>query len=395
LKLLFIHEVNYETKVIFELQEFPELLALRGHEVHFLQFPENTGIKNLSLKSKSKMITGRAYSEARIKLITPPTLGGNFIDRVLSTIYSIPSIYNLIKTEKYDAIILLSVPTTGWQTALLAKTLKTPVLFRALDVSHLLRSGISKKLVLWAEKVVYKNVSAISANNSALAEYCSAHNGQNKPITVNVPPLDLSLFYKTKNSHEVRQGFNISDDDFVIMFMGTLYEFSGLNKVVSDFAKLKPELTKLVIVGGGVGETALRQQVEDLKLNSQVIFTGVIPYEDVPAVLGIADVAINSFEPSLVTNVAFPQKVLQYLAAGLVTVSTKLKGLYGSLGLDSGVFWVDETSDILMEAMQLKNTSAVELAAKKEQGRNFVAQKFGKENAVTDFENAIKAVTTK
>jgi hypothetical protein len=48
-----------------------------------------------------------------------------------------------------------------------------------------------------------------------------------------------------------------------------------------------------------------------------------------------------------------------------------------------------------MKAMQLRDTSTVELAAKKEQGRNFVAQKFSKENAVTDFENAIKAVTTK
>jgi glycosyltransferase involved in cell wall biosynthesis len=177
------------------------------------------------------------------------------------------------------------------------------------------------------------------------------------------------------------------------MFMGTLYEFSGLSKVIADFAVLKPEGTKLVIVGGGKDEFLLHKLVEEFNLGNQVIFTGVIPYPELPAILGIADVAINSFEPSLVTDVAFPHKVLQYLAAGLVTVSTKLKGLYNSLGENAGIYWVDETSQVLAKALDLRNNPPTNLTETKILGRTFVQENFNKEKAVSEFERAIKGIS--
>ena len=38
--LLFIHEVDYLQKPIFEMHEFPEGLAERGWSVHFIDFVE-------------------------------------------------------------------------------------------------------------------------------------------------------------------------------------------------------------------------------------------------------------------------------------------------------------------------------------------------------------------
>ena len=38
MKILFIHEVNYRAKVVFEMHEFPELLSLAGHEVQGVQW---------------------------------------------------------------------------------------------------------------------------------------------------------------------------------------------------------------------------------------------------------------------------------------------------------------------------------------------------------------------
>ena len=35
MKILFIHEVGWFNKVIYEMHDFPELLSLKGHEVHF------------------------------------------------------------------------------------------------------------------------------------------------------------------------------------------------------------------------------------------------------------------------------------------------------------------------------------------------------------------------
>jgi len=46
-----------------------------------------------------------------------------------------------------------------------------------------------------------------------------------------------------------------------------------------------------------------------------------------PSYLKLADVAINTLIPSLVAHVAFPNKVLQYLASDLYVASTPLEGL--------------------------------------------------------------------
>jgi hypothetical protein len=41
MKILFVHEVSWFSKVVYEMHDFPELLSLNGHEVHFLDFEED------------------------------------------------------------------------------------------------------------------------------------------------------------------------------------------------------------------------------------------------------------------------------------------------------------------------------------------------------------------
>ena len=40
MKILVLHEIDYLEKVIYEIHEFPELLARAGHEVTFFHFQE-------------------------------------------------------------------------------------------------------------------------------------------------------------------------------------------------------------------------------------------------------------------------------------------------------------------------------------------------------------------
>jgi len=391
MKILFIHEVNYETKVIFEIQEFPELLAIQGHQVDFLHFPEHVGIKNASFKTKVRKISGRVYDQARINLITPPTFGGSFIDRLISTITIIPLLWRLISKEKYDVIVLYAVPTSGWQASIIAKIKGVPLIFRALDVSHLLRSGLTEQLVKVAEWVVYRNATLISANNSALGSYCRYISGKPLPMKVNVPPLDFSHFQEQKDQ-VLREKFGLQKNDFVLMFMGTFYEFSGIPKVIKELKNYPDQGLKVILVGGGKQEIKIREMVIQLELEKEVIFTGVIPYQQLPEIFSVADVAFNSFEPILISNVAFPHKVLQYLAAGIPTISTKLDGLYSSLGDRAGVIWVDKPEDVVKAAIELRNASTVTLNEMKNVGQNFITKNFDKNNSVIDFEKTILLV---
>ncbi len=394
MKILFIHEVNYRAKVVFEMHEFPELLSLAGHDVHFLEFAEGVGIRNSSFRTKRHLIAGRAYPEARVTLITPPTIGGGFIDRMLSLITVVPQLSKLIRKGGFDVIVLYSVPTSGWQSVRIAEKAGVPVVFRALDVSHLIRKGLTSRMVKLAESYVYKRATIVSANNLVLAKYVAELGGRTDTPSINFPPLDLAHFV-TQSRREMRSKMGINQNSFVITYMGSLFTFSGLIQVVSDFAALSEPTDRLVIIGGGDIANELKRKVNELNIEAKVIFTGVINYADLPSYLSVSDALINPFEATLVTNLALPHKVLQYLATGIPTVSTKLSGLFHSLGNEAGIHWVNAPELVIEACMKLKYETQNEKIASTELGREFVNHHFSRNATLMDFLSTLVTATTK
>ena len=393
MKILFIHEVNYRAKVIFEMHEFPELLAIAGHEVHFLEFPEGVGIRNASIRTRSNLISGRAYPMATINLITPPTIGGGFVDRMLAPITVLPQLRKLISKGGFDVVMLYAVPTSGWQTVRIAKKAGVPVVFRALDVSHLIRKGLASQLVKLAERYVYRRATLISANNLVLGDYVANLGKRTDSQIVNFPPVDIKHFVR-KNRNQMRTNLSIDQDSFVATYMGSLFTFSGLLQVVSDFALLSQSDDRLLIIGGGEIENDLRKKVKELQLEDKVIFTGIVNYDLLPDYLSVSDVLINPFESTLVTNLALPHKVLQYLAIGIPTVSNKLSGLFESIGQAAGIYWVDSPDKIVETFLQIKRKDVIEKHAASELGKKFITEFFNPQKTLNEIESTIKIART-
>jgi glycosyltransferase involved in cell wall biosynthesis len=296
-----------------------------------------------------------------------------------------------IRSGRYDLIVLYAVPTTGWQTVAIAKRAGVPVVFRALDVSHKIRASPLAPLIRLAEKYIYRNATLISANNPAMADYCVGLSGRAKPAMVNLPPIDLSHF-ETEPQSNLRASLGLTPTDKVLLYMGSFFPFSGLDTVIRGFADVMnayPDL-RLVLVGGGDQDAELRELTERLNLGGHVIFTGVVPYAKLPEYLKIADVAINPFAPQLLTNVAFPHKVLQYMAASVPTVSTSLTGLRGVLGEHSGVTWVPDSDAVLAAAIRLAYAEPEHLDAVAAQQKAFIAATFSKEESVRSFEDTLE-----
>ena len=371
------------------MHEFPEMLAIAGHEVHFLEFPEGTGIRSSSLRTRSTTISGRAYPKARIILITPPNLGGGFTDRLMAPITVIPQLRKLISKGGFDVVVLYAVPTSGWQTVRIAKKAGVPVVFRALDVSHLIRKGLTSQLVKLAERYVYRRATVISANNLFLGDYVTNLGQRIDSPIVNFPPLDIDHF-ANKDRRQMRINMSIDQDSFVTTYMGSLFSFSGLLQVVADFSKLSEASDRLLIIGGGEIENELRKKVKELNLENRVIFTGVISYNELPEYLSISDALINPFESTLVTNLALPHKVLQYLAIGIPTISTKLSGLFESLGDSAGIYWVDSPDKIVEKCMQVKQQSNEEKFAASELGKKFVKEYFNPQKTLNEIVSTLE-----
>jgi glycosyltransferase involved in cell wall biosynthesis len=172
--------------------------------------------------------------------------------------------------------------------------------------------------------------------------------------------------------------------------MGSLFPFSGLLQVISDFSQLSESDDRLLIIGGGGIEKELRKKVKDLKLENKVIFTGVISYDELPDYLSVSDVLINPFESTLVTNLALPHKVLQYLAIGIPTVSTLLSGLFKSLGDAAGIYWVDSPKEIVKIFLQVKKLGVKEKSAASQLGLKFVNDYFDPKRTLNEIVSTLE-----
>jgi glycosyltransferase involved in cell wall biosynthesis len=394
LKILFVHEVSYRKKVIYEMHEFPELLSLRGHEVTFLDFDEGRKFWQAKQVPRQEMIAGRVHPEAKIDLVRPFQFGVPGLDRILTTLTVLPALNRLLKKGNFDVVVLYAVPTYGLQALWLAEIHKVPVVFRALDVSHKIRSSFLAPIIKWAEKRVYKNTDVLSANNPAMAKYCGELSKGTGQTVVHFPPLDLSHFQNSFGDLALRSALGIDEGDQVIVYIGSFFYFSGLVDALEEFAEIlksTPNL-KLLLVGGGDQDAELRQKVSALGLSEKVIFTGFVSYEDLPRYLKVADVAVNTLEPTLVANVAFPNKVLQYMAAGLPVVSTKLDGLYSVFENQAGIIWAEDAREVIREASKLVEQKRVAPGSAKANSSQSGLSGFDPVIAVDKFEASLKAL---
>ncbi len=212
--------------------------------------------------------------------------------------------------------------------------LNIPVLFRAIDVSHELRKSIFQPLVVLAEKFVYKRAKFISANNESLRDHCVNYGAKYENISVDYPGLDLERFKPENTDLKLKISLGFNSDDKIILFMGTLYRFAGLSRfleLIKDTLKLD-EYLKVLIIGDGEALVSIKDTILRLGLENHVVMPGFVKYDELSSYLNLADIAINTFEPGLVTDSALPWKVIQYLACGLPTISTPLRGLMSYTG---------------------------------------------------------------
>jgi len=397
LRILFVHEVSYRKKVIYEMHEFPEILSLRGHEITFLEFDEGRKFWQAKQAPKREMISGRVHSQSKVDLNRPFQLGIPGLDRLLATITVIPTLNSLLRKGNFDAVVLYAVPTYGLQTLWLAKKHDVPVVFRALDVSHKIRSSFLSPAIKWVERLIYKQVDLLSANNPAMADYCQELGKRIKATLVHYPPLDLSHFQNAKRDQGLRQSLGLSDTDQVLVYMGSFFYFSGLKAALKEFANLvaNNRKFKFLLIGGGEQDFELRKLVQENGIQDQVVFTGFIEYRELPRYLKLADVAVTTLEPTLVANVAFPNKVLQYMAAGLPVVSTRLKGLHQTFAEDSGIAWADDAEAVIKAAIQLVDKEDVELAQIGLMQLSAVSKHFSVESAVDRFEETLTNISGK
>jgi glycosyltransferase involved in cell wall biosynthesis len=347
LNILFVHEIDWSTKVVFDLHSLSELLSNFGHNVFIIDFKilSNKKIDFSSLKTEESILAGRAHSDALITLIRPGSIKAPFFDRASAFLTHYLAIENSIKANKIDVIVLYSVPTNGYQIINLAHKYGIPVVFRSIDILHkLVPSKVYGPVTFSLETWVYKHSDKILTLSPMLSDYVIRMGANKNNVELLLFGVDLNKFNPSIQSSIVKKSLGLSETDLVVLYIGTLFDFSGLDLYLEQFPQVIKNIpnTKLLIVGGGALYGKLKKSISELELTENVILTGFKPFSTMPQFINMASICINPFKVTGATREIIPGKVIQYLACGKPVLSTPLPGMISFLkGTDYGLVYSD------------------------------------------------------
>ena len=157
---------------------------------------------------------------------------------------------------------------------------------------------VGHKAVVLFSKEIIKNVEAVIAptikTKNTLEQY-----GIHTHIEVIPTGLKLDRFQEKMSSEERsrrRKELGISDEDKVLITVGRLGSEKNIDEILANMVEVLKEHKdiKMLIVGDGPHREALQEETERLQIADNVIFTGMVPIEDVHNYYKLGDIFVSA-----------------------------------------------------------------------------------------------------
>jgi len=180
------------------------------------------------------------------------------------------------------------------------------------------------KIQLWLERMTYRTADVVIATNEsykALALSRGGHVPEDVFVVRNGP--DLATFRPVPAKPALKYG-----KEYLVGYVGTMSIQEGLDILIDVATNIRERGRSDVhftCVGGGPGLPALRQMVQDRKLQDMFNFTGRAPDADLLDVLSTADVCVNPDKPCEMNDISTMIKIAEYMALAKPVVQFNLK----------------------------------------------------------------------
>ena len=118
------------------------------------------------------------------------------------------------------------------------------------------------------------------------------------------------------------------DDGAVIGFIGSFYPYEGIDDLIAAMPAIvvAHPAAKLLLVGGGPCEAALRAQAEASSAAPAIRFVGRVAHEEVERYYSLVDVAAYPRKAMRLTELVTPLKPLEAMAQGKIVAASDVGG---------------------------------------------------------------------
>ena len=119
-----------------------------------------------------------------------------------------------------------------------------------------------------------------------------------------------------------RDATGLPVDGRYIVCVSRLSHEKGVDVLIDAVAKMTTREVRIVIVGDGPDEDALKARAQRLGVAERIVFAGARPHDEIPAWISSADVAVLSSRKE-----GYPNALVEYLACGRPAVAARVGGV--------------------------------------------------------------------
>lgn len=355
-----------------------ERLSQSGHTVRVIDFEilwRKHRISSIISKKQTFVDFHKATEDGRVTVIRPPIIRLPFLDYVSLILSHGSEIRRQISDFKPDVVVCfgilnarIALTVAGWNDI--------PAVYYIIDELHqLVPQRFLRKLARLIESSNMRDANLVLSINEALRDYTIQSGADRSKTLVVGAGVDVRRFsadYDRLRS-VTRNRYGFTESDVVLLFMGWLYEFTGLREVAIELSKVSPEdvRLKLLVVGDGELREALVRIKSELGLGDRLMLDKWLPYDDVPALVMSSDIGIlPAYKNEIMKNIV-PIKLYEYMAAGKPVIATNLKGIVREFGENNGLLFSETPEEVITIAIELARSGR--LTEEGDRARRFVA----------------------
>ncbi|MEW6240731.1 MAG: glycosyltransferase family 4 protein [Chloroflexota bacterium] len=308
--------------------EMAQYLRARGHELVIVASDLNyqTGRRTVERRGlfAEQMIDGVRVLRAYIY----PALHRSYFWRVVSFFsFMFSSIWTALRLKDVDLVMGTTPPifqaASAWFVAFLRRR---PLLLEVRDLwpEFGVSMGVLKNPILIAlarglEKFLYARAARILVNSPAYKDYMLGKGVPERKITFIPYGADAEMFHPNVDGSPLRRKLGV-EDKFVVVYAGALGQANDIDTILRAAARLR-KYDKICFVLFGDGRERPRLEEEARKQNlTNVAFAGVCPKKEMPLALAASNVCLAILQNIPAFHMTYPNKVLDYMAAGRATV---------------------------------------------------------------------------
>lgn len=302
----------------------------------------------------------------------------------------------LIEQERPDVLHAHSPPLVGLAACQAGAAAGIPVVYEirafwedaAVDTGACREGDLRYRATRALESHVIRRADAITCICEGLYADILARGVAAGKLTVIPNAINPAQFQHERHyDTELAQELGLTQGE-TIGFVGSFYAYEGLRLAIDAMPALvaaRPGL-KLLLVGGGNEDGALREQASALGLEGQVVFTGRVPHAAVSRYYDLIDVLVYPRTAMRLTELVTPLKPLEAMVQERLVVASDVGGhreliRHEETGL---LFAADDVEALAATVLRLLDDAALQQALR-QRGLEFVTQERTWANSVARY----------